>query len=262
MPTTQATQTTSAPEIALEEIEEDFRDTLIPLYTSKLAYLKKTIGFKNISRNIYKWKVEEEEAHIAFVNSMDYAIPAAIMGKSINQRYLAEDLKIIGMYDRFIDILEVQQKWLENELNAMNNSAVIILEAEYLLKKDLLNSNINEDDIAKISSDISEYPYYTGAIRTELDDKIMAAAIADLAAAEQSIAAIQYEIDSVPNIPLPEINIAPPVIPTSVYCETTRSSGAFRTHCVETPTMKSYTCDGTITGGLSIITTNCYSNLF
>ncbi len=244
----------------IQIVEKDFRNDLITIYKKKLSDLTLTIEYKKISRDIHIWNADDERAHITFVNSMsaDSITPAAKFGRSIKQLELEEDLKVIEMYDKFIQQLEQNQQWLENELALINNNYTLISEAEYLLRENLLNANINIEIINKVSRDISDYQYFTGVKRAELDAQILSAAQRDVAFFNQEVASMQAEINSLPTITPQRISAPISTTPTNIQCTTTHSFNTLKTVCIEIPTMKSYTCNSKYDAFWKT-TTNCYA---
>lgn len=224
--------------------ESNYYNQLVSLYDEKIKFLTKTIGILNIFKWTHELNAQDEKDSIAFADKIkNESGYDTSFGKNLWQLELEEDSRLIEAYEDAVNQLDIMKLKLSEKLSSIKTGVSNITETEYLLQKNILDSNISENKINNINKDISSTRFFTPERRKEVDEKIVTAAQRDIAELQQEIINIRNEKSKIPvyvSLPIVKsINITP----RSINCRTTKSISGSRTVCTEDVTMNSYICN-------------------
>lgn len=225
---------------------KNFYNELLSLYATKNKILQRKIVMLGVLKGIHEGNAADEINSISVATKIqnDSGYDTSY-GVTIWKLELEEDNKLIVIYNKTIADLKIMQARVQDKMTSLNNNIVYVSEEEYLLQENILNTNINDNYIDTVDKYIEQNRFFTAEKRDELHSKILLAAQKDLETINQQLAALKIEKNNSPILTAPTFNISSSIVPTNINCETSNTKSGTRTVCVESPTMKSFTCETT-----------------
>ncbi len=236
---------------------KDFRPDLVNLFTTKISFLKSKLALWDLLKNGRLAVIQDNKDSIAgsqgyqMANGSDADLyNLAEYGIKLWQSEVDEDTKIIAAESTRMNAwTDIKQK-LETELSTLSAGSSPVTEAEYLLRKQELDTEVNQSDFDKMVADDSALGDYLN----NRDKKVEAAITFNAQNFKDGLAIQAASLQAVAGT----APVAQPVItptqtqPTSVHCETRQDVyGHMITSCTESSNMKTFTCDAS---------TNVYGN--
>src|ERR1035437_2080121 len=236
---------------------KDFRPDLVNLFTTKISFLKSKLALWDLLKNGRLAVIQDNQDSIArsqgyqMANGSDAGLyNLAEYGIKLWQSEVDEDTKIIAAESTRMNAwTDIKQK-LETELSTLSAGSSPVTEAEYLLRKQELDTEVNQSDFDKMVADDSALGDYLN----NRDTKVEAAIMFNAERFKNNLAIQAVSLQAVAGTAPTVQPITAPVQtqPTSVSCETSQDVyGHMITSCVESGTMKTFTCDAS---------TNVYGN--
>lgn len=242
-------------------VDKDYHDLLGNLYFNKIAFLDKQISIFNLFTGNDP-TIEQKQADISFHKDWLEKYGKLALDKSAIDLNLKTyeaivfwnqeiDIRknILEIYKYRVNDLESIKTRLNEELATIANTN-FIPEAEYKLRSNTLNELINEEKFteqyAEQDKNINDLLDKYNKIDADYSTILRTMTVKTKDENDRSLSRIKAELESLKNTPVPTIPVRSTFQsqPTSIYCEKRyKKSGYPSTTCIESPSMKSMTCD-------------------